>query len=1482
MAETFKEMMTRIRAQEAARAASTGAPADTSELNLDAEAADPEGSVAATSAPVPAPAPTPAPGVETYKGNDIDKAKINHIANGIRAKFADKYDFSGMSDEQILQRHRARFASTMTPEDYDKKLQSTYLADFKPTMGQRVAPLGNAVKETAVGLAPYVVAEAPKIAGAVVPALAKTAATAAKALPGVSQVAFGAGHAINEAVDTALAHQVEQAGAKLPVPDAAALTQDYFSKLQPGLKAQGFTDEQIMDEAQRRAHNVVAGHAATLDSIDQTVDDLQRAAVQEPSKAVADALFLGFGAGPLNKAMSKIGLGAAEGAAAQATKNAVVQTVKHAATGAVIGGVSLGAQGATRAAMEAGAANMTPAEIAKEAVKGGVAEGRVGGIGGAALGGAAGVLEGTVRGVAGALGKRAAKREALAQQAMDEVDQARLEGWQERRRIIEENEAADEALVKARQDRVAEQRAQKISDTARAYDPQRSRWPTEGDPSEVAKNIIMQEHGEDGLRSVAGMQAASEIARKLRISQAANAEIVNFDARNLGEPGAPIEGTPEMTQPGALAGTGQVPESAPTALVRPQEPNMRMQGTVPEPVTTMAQPLPEKAALPPIEQGMNELPAEVKPAPPTTEQLAAGWQKELGFEPKKARAKAAPKPTETAAVSSPTPVSGKSSEAVASAAASSLPEATQAVDQVSKALGKIDVGEHALVTPAEGGIHIARLGLPNGARAEKGALGAALDHIVQTADEHGVPVTARLTKVDSNGGKIPIEKQLKAYWEPRGFTVTSSTKLPEGEMATADVRREATPKPVEKMPQVSPVMQAQTDAAIAKPDSPATKALAAPAVPPAPGRWHQQDLWADNNIAQARERIKAREAEFPEAERKKSRERGSVSNKPLEPGAKDHVSYDWADFADRVQIGVNLLLKHGLNKLAWAEQMVKELGGAIRPMLDKLYAESVSTLAGRRASGLDEVRLLTDKYTHEIGLGAGATRHDVFPVLNEKFAQRVATAYDMLDNAKEGTKAWKEAKQSYDAFNQEIAAQYKAMIDAGYKVEFTHDDPYATSADMRGDIAVNKRLKAFATPEGHHPFMTAEQNNMFRAVHDFFGHAAEGYEFGPRGEDAAFRKHASTLSEDALPALATETRGQNAWVNFMPKHAALPPQERPFAEQKFGLLPKWTYEDVLNERRNRAQPNRPGRGLKVGKASPEAFGNAAEELARGVRPASNPATIKSRFMADGLNTINERMKTHPESATWYADDIAKMHAMVADRIPEVHTPGGQALFDLLLAFTSPQKPVTDNFAIAYEMMHDYTRTGKVPMLRRFGQEVNTVSRKWVPRVNDLIKKYDGNLEAVRDYLLTKDEKGVYNVAKEFGPKVGPFTLNIQGVHDQVTIDVWMVRRLRRLAGQMFKGTGAERAFDKKETPTAAEQKMLTDGIREIAKATGLDADAVQAVLWDHEKDVWDAAGHRAPKIPFSKAAEGVLRNLGANNTAIAKKAGSAQQGLLNR
>jgi hypothetical protein len=59
-------------------------------------------------------------------------------------------------------------------------------------------------------------------------------------------------------------------------------------------------------------------------------------------------------------------------------------------------------------------------------------------------------------------------------------------------------------------------------------------------------------------------------------------------------------------------------------------------------------------------------------------------------------------------------------------------------------------------------------------------------------------------------------------------------------------------------------------------------------------------------------------------------------------------------------------------------------------------------------------------------------------------------------------------------------------------------------------------------------------NDLFRAVHDYFGQAVEGNQFGPAGEERAWLKHVSMFSPLAVKAMTSETRGQNSWVNFGP------------------------------------------------------------------------------------------------------------------------------------------------------------------------------------------------------------------------------------------------------------------------------------------------------------------------------------------------------------
>lgn len=137
----------------------------------------------------------------------------------------------------------------------------------------------------------------------------------------------------------------------------------------------------------------------------------------------------------------------------------------------------------------------------------------------------------------------------------------------------------------------------------------------------------------------------------------------------------------------------------------------------------------------------------------------------------------------------------------------------------------------------------------------------------------------------------------------------------------------------------------------------------------------------------------------------------------------------------------------------------------------------------------------------------------------------------------------------YRAMAEETKRQFDFMTrprsrgGLGVDVTVTQEDPYAKAAHMMKD-AGQGRFKVFSTAAtGGHPYFSHDENDMFRAVHDFFGHAATGRGFDPHGEEAAFRSHYTMFSPMARPAMATETRGQNSVLNYGENVGKFPEQK---------------------------------------------------------------------------------------------------------------------------------------------------------------------------------------------------------------------------------------------------------------------------------------------------------------------------------------------------
>lgn len=190
--------------------------------------------------------------------------------------------------------------------------------------------------------------------------------------------------------------------------------------------------------------------------------------------------------------------------------------------------------------------------------------------------------------------------------------------------------------------------------------------------------------------------------------------------------------------------------------------------------------------------------------------------------------------------------------------------------------------------------------------------------------------------------------------------------------------------------------------------------------------------------------------------------------------------------------------------------------------------------------------------------------------VNKDFATSVAKAYDQLKHDPSNPTV----KSAYEALINEVGDQFAHITkEGGLQVEpwTKKGQPYANSKEMTADVRNNNHLYYFPTESGFgsgesadHPLLRTGQsglpaNDELRIVHDYLAHALGGHSFGPNGEENAFLEHAKLLSPEARKALATETRGQNSWVNFGP-HSQLPVSERPFAPQKAGLLPDYMQE----------------------------------------------------------------------------------------------------------------------------------------------------------------------------------------------------------------------------------------------------------------------------------------------------------------------------------
>lgn len=261
-------------------------------------------------------------------------------------------------------------------------------------------------------------------------------------------------------------------------------------------------------------------------------------------------------------------------------------------------------------------------------------------------------------------------------------------------------------------------------------------------------------------------------------------------------------------------------------------------------------------------------------------------------------------------------------------------------------------------------------------------------------------------------------------------------------------------------------------------------------------------------------------------------------------------------------------------------------------------AGSLAALAGapqkQAVSGPDpKVHSAAERYARAAGIAF--RRQSSYVEVDPDRARRLAEAYEAMPHAPDDPVV----REAYENLIRQTRAQYDSLVEAGYRFWFTDTSipsnleylasPWTALADLRnnmtmgvfpstegfgsGDFDASNNLLLVDTgltwPSGglDGPPKRVTANDLFRAVHDAFGHALEGAGFRARGEENAWQAHMRLYTGSARAAMTSETRGQNSWVNYGPhaqKNLTASSAETVFAEQKSGLMPSWTWTEGIS------------------------------------------------------------------------------------------------------------------------------------------------------------------------------------------------------------------------------------------------------------------------------------------------------------------------------
>ncbi len=227
---------------------------------------------------------------------------------------------------------------------------------------------------------------------------------------------------------------------------------------------------------------------------------------------------------------------------------------------------------------------------------------------------------------------------------------------------------------------------------------------------------------------------------------------------------------------------------------------------------------------------------------------------------------------------------------------------------------------------------------------------------------------------------------------------------------------------------------------------------------------------------------------------------------------------------------------------------------------------------------------------------------------------------------------------------------------------------------------------------------------------------------------------------------------------------------------------------------------------------------------------------------------------------WYDSTIRRTMGMLALKHPEIETdPDARTAYTIALAITSLNMSVSQNVQLADAAYESYQRDGRFSS-RGAGKGASVMESSF-ENINALLDEL-GSVEALRDFMdrpfTVRELRDMgYTVSGEnidtqvqgsaiLGPKIGTgFYQNLNGNFSPVTIDLWFMRMIGRLTGQILNSSvdsgriqraadGFRNAMSSRETGAIGVRKTL--GIDPASVTEDQTFDVAMQIVAAHEKD----------------------------------------------